>query len=446
MKKILLLLLLANISIAQSLDHKIAQMIMVGFPGTELTDSTIINDLQLRKIGGVILMGYNITSPSQVKQLTNSLQEMSEFPLFISVDQEGGRVARLRASNGFENTYTAEQIGLFNEEDTTRTWASLMAGWLQQSGFNINLAPVADVNVNPNSPAIGYLNRSFSANPDSVFYHASWFIDQFNQKNILTTLKHFPGHGSANTDSHFGFTDITNTWSEFELIPFQQLIQNGYEDFIMSGHLFNANLDSVHPASLSQKVMTNLLRDSLGFNGLVITDGMFMAAITNNYTFDRAVELAINAGNDILLYTANKIDGKSLVDSIVTIVKNKILQGIITENRVDDSYQRIMFKKQWLTNIKLANEEIIPDNYGLSNYPNPFNSSTNIIFRVPTNGNLSIKIYSAIGEEIAEIINEYYESGKYQILFNANNLASGIYFLRMSIGEFYSSHKIVLLK
>jgi beta-N-acetylhexosaminidase len=446
MKKLLLLLLLTNISFAQSIEYKISQMLMVGFPGTELLDSTIINDIQLRKVGGVIIFGSNITSPAQIQQLTNSLQNISETPLFISVDQEGGRIARLRETNGFQNTYTAEQIGIFNNEDSTRAWASLMTGWLQQSGFNVNLAPVADVNVNPTSPAIGLLNRSFSANPDIVFHNCNWFIDEFNKKNIFTTLKHFPGHGSANTDSHFGFTDITNTWSESELIPYKKLIQNGYDDFIMSGHLYNANLDSTYPASLSDKVMTSLLRDSLGFEGLVITDGMFMGAITSNYTFDKAVELAINAGNDILLYTGNRIDGKSLVDSVVGIVLSKISTGLISESRINESYQRIMFKKQILTSIHHEADNLVPSDFYVSNYPNPFNSNTSVVVKIPESGNLSIKVYNIIGEEISELVNEYHNSGTYKFLVDGNELSSGVYLLRVSIGELYYSHKIVLMK
>ncbi len=447
-KKFLLIILFSNIAFAQtSLEHKISQMIMVGFPGTELTDTMIVNDIQQRKVGGVILMGYNITSPSQVQQLTNSLQSISQTPLFISVDQEGGRVARLRESNGFENTKTAFEIGtLINKEDTTRDWAGLMASWLLQSGFNVNLAPVADVNVNPLSPAIGLKDRSFSEIPDSVFHHCNWFIDEFNKENIFTTLKHFPGHGSAADDSHDGFTDITNTWADSELIPYQKLIENGFDDFIMSGHLYNANLDSVYPASLSQKVLKGLLRDTLTFDGLIITDGMFMGAITENYTFDEAVTLAINAGNDILLYTSNKLDGKSLVDSIVNIVVDKIDRGIITLERIDESYNRIIMKKQLLTNVKYFANEIIPDAYSIINYPNPFNSSTQISVKIAQSGILSIKVYNIIGELVSEIANSFYEAGTHKLFFNANGLASGVYLLRMNIGEHYSSHKVILMK
>ncbi len=298
----------------------------------------------------------------------------------------------------------------------------------------------------PISPAIGLKDRSFSEIPDSVFYHCNWFIDEFNKENIFTTLKHFPGHGSAADDSHDGFTDITNTWADSELIPYQKLIENGFDDFIMSGHLYNANLDSVYPASLSQKVLKGLLRDTLTFDGLIITDGMFMGAITENYTFDEAVTLAINAGNDILLYTSNKLDGKSLVDSIVNIVVDKIDQGIITLERIDESYNRIIMKKQLLTNVKYFANEIIPDAYSIINYPNPFNSSTQISVKIAQSGILSIKVYNIIGELVSEIANSFYEAGTHKLFFNASELASGVYLLRMNIGEHYSSHKVILMK
>lgn len=448
MKKLLLVFLLISSTFAQTdIRDKISQMLMIGFSGTDLSDTMIVNDIKQRKVGGVILFAANITSPDQIQQLNDSLQSLSQTPLFISVDQEGGKVARLKSSNGFANTETAFEIGtVLNTEDSTRAWANLMAGWLQQNGFNIDLAPVADVDVNPVSPAIGHLDRSFSRISDSVYQHTNWFIDELHKKNIFTTLKHFPGHGSAESDSHLGFTDITNTWADSELVPFKKLIDNGYNDFIMSGHLFNANLDSVYPASLSQKILTDLLRDSLGFSGLIITDGMFMGAITNNYTFDKAVELAINAGNDILLYTINNLDGKSLVDSVVNIVLDKIDQGVITEERIDESYNRIIQKKQLLTNVEYLADNLVPDNFNLVNYPNPFNSSTQINFSIPQSGILSIKVYNILGEEIKEIVNNYFDAGTHKILFNANELSSGVYLLRMNIGENYFSHKIILMK
>jgi beta-N-acetylhexosaminidase len=422
-------------------------MIMVGFSGKTLTDTVILNDLQTRGVGSVILFSGNIESPTQLNQLTTQLHSLSLTPLFIAIDQEGGRIARLRETNGYTATYSAYQIGtIFNDESINRTWASLMAGWLKDAEINLNLAPVADVNINPESPAIGYLDRSFSNIPDTVYNHCNWFIDEFHQKNILNCLKHFPGHGSATTDSHLGFTDITNTWADSELIPYIKLIQNGYDDFIMSGHLFNAEIDSVYPASLSNKTLTGLLRDSLGFDGLIITDGMFMGAISNNYTFDEAVELAINAGNDILLYTTNKLSGKSLVDSVVGIVMNKISEGKITEQRINESYNRIILKKQQLTNVNQNNSEFLPDEFELVNYPNPFNAQTNIVVRIPVDGNLSIKIFNIVGEEVAEIMNDFTSAGTYKFSFNADKLSSGIYFIRMKMQNKIITHKAVLLK
>ncbi|BDQ04443.1 glycoside hydrolase family 3 N-terminal domain-containing protein [Ignavibacterium sp.] len=448
MKKILLFLLFTQTFFPQTdLYHKISQMIMVGFSGKTLSDSVIINDLQNRGVGSVILFGGNIESPTQLNQLTTQLHNLSSTPLFIAIDQEGGRIARLRETNGYTSTYSAFQIGtIFNDENINRSWASLMAGWLKDAKITLNLAPVADVNVNPESPAIGYLDRSFSRIPDTVFNHCSWFIDEFHQKNIFNCLKHFPGHGSASTDSHLGFTDITNTWADSELIPYKRLIQNGYDDFVMSGHLFNAQIDSVYPASLSNKTLTGLLRDSLGFDGLIITDGMFMGAISNNYSFDEAVELAINAGNDILLYTTNKLSGKSLVDSVVGIVMNKISEGKITEQRIDESYNRIIQKKQQLTNVHQDIIQFVPDDFELLNYPNPFNSQTNIVVKIPTDGNLSVQVFNIVGEEVAELMNEYKTAGIYKFSFNANELASGIYFIRMKMQNKILNHKVVLLK
>ncbi len=448
MKKLLLIILLINCSFAQTdLRHKISQMLMIGFQGKTVSDTMLINDLSEREVGGVILFAANIESPAQLNQLTDQLKSFSNIPLFISVDQEGGKVARLNASNGYQSTYTAFRIGTyFNNEFETRSWAGQMATWLSDAGINIDLAPVSDVDVNPTSPAIGNLDRSFSKIPDTVYQHCFWFIDEFHQRNIISTLKHFPGHGSAATDSHLGFTDITNTWADSELIPYKRLIKSGYKDFIMSGHLFNAKLDSDYPASLSHKVLTGLLRDSLGFDGLIITDGMFMGAISNNYSFDKAVELAINAGNDILLYTSNNLNGKSLVDSVVNIVMNKISEGKISEQRIDESYNKIMMKKSLLTGIKNIAGNILPGDYEITNYPNPFNSTTQINVKISKAGMLNIKVYNVIGEEVVEIVNDYYQPGQYKFFFNASELSSGVYLLRMAAGENYLTHKIILMK
>ena len=177
---------------------------------------------------------------------------------------------------------------------------------------------------------------------NSLFRHANWFIEEFLNKKIITTLKHFPGHGSATEDSHLGFTDITETWSRDELIPYQQLCANEYQEMIMVGHLYNANLDSIYPATLSYNVVSNLLRNEIGFKGVIISDEMLMGAIVSYYQFDKAIELAINAGIDILLYSTNKYQNQSLVRQVIDIVQQKVMAGLIPQQRADKSYNRIM--------------------------------------------------------------------------------------------------------
>ena len=448
------LLLIAGINhstlYAQTLKDKIGQMIWASFNGTVLHDTTKV-DLQQRNMGGVILFASNIVNPTQVKNLNDMIKQFSKTPTFIAVDQEGGRVARLNSSNGFSTSYTAYKLGtVINNEDSTRKVASTMAGWLTQSGFNVNLAPVADVNVNPNSPAIGKLERSFSQNPETVFHHDEWFINEFNKKNILTCLKHFPGHGSALSDSHFGFTDITYTWSNSEFVPYQSLISRGYSDLVMMGHLYNANLDPDFPASLSRKVTTDILRNQIGFTGLTITDGMAMQALTLNYSFEDAVELAVNAGNDILLYTSVLRNGTSLVDNVINIIFDKINQGKIPSSRIEESYNRIIhFKSKYgiITSFdQIANNGISTGFVLNQNYPNPFNPTTTISFSLPSKSFVSLKVFDAIGKVIATLVNEEKSAGYHQIIFNGGQLSSGVFYYQIRAGYFNQTKKLILMK
>lgn len=443
-------LLTFEIIFSQSLKEKIGQMVWVGFSGTKLND-TIKVDLAKRNIGGVILFANNISNPTQIKLLNDTIKLFAKTPPFIAVDQEGGKVARLNSSNGFSNTYTAYQLGtIFNSEDSTRKTARTMANWLKQTGFNVNLAPVADVNVNPNSPAIGKLERSFSSIPIIVFYHVNWFVDEFNKMNIITCLKHFPGHGSALQDSHLGFTDITNTWTENELLPYQYLINSNYNNLVMIGHLYNSKLDQVYPASLSKKVTTDLLRTSLGFNGVTITDGMSMQAITANYTFDQSIELAVNAGNDILLFTGTLRLGTSLASQIIDIIESKVIQGKISPNRIEESYQRIKslkMKNGIITSNEIANE--IPNDFVLyQNYPNPFNPSTVISYQISYYSHVILKVYDVLGREVATLLDEYKQPGLYNYQFSIMNyqLTTGVYFYQMRAGNFVQTKKMILLR
>jgi beta-N-acetylhexosaminidase len=459
---LLICLIITSLNLqAQTLRDKIGQMIWASFSGTKLHDTTKI-DLQKRNLGGIILFAGNIKSPGQVKLLNDTIKMFSKTQPFIAVDQEGGRIARLSSSNGYKATNSAYRLGVIGKEDSTRKTAAMMAKWLKDGGFNIDLAPVADVNVNPASPAIGKLERSFSKNPDSVYYHTKWFIDEFNELKILTSLKHFPGHGSAVSDSHLGFTDITKTWSEAELIPYTSLFVGGYDGLVMLGHLFNKNLDPVYPASLSKNVVTNLLRNQLGFKGVTITDGMSMQAITNNYGFEESIEFAVNAGVDILLYEYNLKNGSSLVRQIEEIIEQKVKQGKISTSRIDESYNRIIeLKKKYgiIENTSDLEEKNIPSEFSLSqNYPNPFNPETTISYKIQAASNVSLKVYDVLGREVVTLVDEYKQAGSYNCKLTRfdsrlarrgienGELSSGVYFYRLATPTNSITKKMVLVK
>lgn len=341
----------SNIPVEDNLDDIIGQMLMVGFKGYEITsDNPIINDLTANKIGGVVLFDYdvptqkferNIQSPEQLKNLVKQVKEYSSVKPLIAIDMEGGRVNRLKTNYGFPPTVSAQYLGSKDNIDTTRFYGNRIAQTLKEMEINLNLAPVVDVNVNPENPVIGKIERSFSADPYMVVKHASAFIDMHHNNNILTTLKHFPGHGSSMADSHLGFTDVTNTWSSIELIPYIELLKTGKIDLIMTAHIFNANMDSVYPATLSHNVMTKLLRDSLGFNGVIISDDMQMRAITDHYGLETAIEMSIKAGVDILIFANNSVFDADIVNKAKTIIYKLIADGKISKERLRESFERI---------------------------------------------------------------------------------------------------------
>jgi len=436
------------------LEDKIAQMIMVGFtPNTDFED-TLYYDIAYRNLGGVILMGNNIQSPVQVAVLNAHLQDHAATPLLIATDQEGGYVARLKAANGFMSTPSAYYLGsVLDNEDSTRFWANRMAEWLEHSGINVNLAPVADVNVNPSSPAIGYLERSFSADPYKVADHIDWFASEFHERGIATALKHFPGHGSAIGDSHLGFTDITATWINDELTPYRELIAGGYTDMIMSAHLYNAHLDSLYPASLSEKVLTELLRDSLGFGGVIISDAMGMGAITNNYGFEEAVLLAVQAGTDILLYTGNRYNDRSLVAEVIRVIRQNIDTGMISEKRIDASYDRIMTLKNKIP-VSLIPSPYVPETpFLISAFPNPFNHAVRIKLSVHQHiyEPVPVRIYTSTGQLLRHVDLAVRGKGDYEITWDGTSLdgklvSSGIYLYTAEIDGRFISGKMALLK
>lgn len=335
-----------------SLEHKIGQMIMVGFRGMSIDDDHwIVRDIKDHNIGGVILFDYdvpnsepvrNIESPEQVRLLNNTLQKITEIPLFVAVDQEGGRVNRLKARYGFRDMPSHEYIGNINHPDSTRNIVDVIASSVSDAGFNINFAPVVDLNTNPDNPIIGKLGRSFSDDYNIVSRHSHIFIEQHRNNGVIAVPKHFPGHGSTWNDSHYGMADVTETWDEEELIPYRYLIENVNVDMIMSAHIMNRNWNADHPATLSYEVMTTLLRGELGFEGVLVSDDMQMGAITEYYGLEQAVTLAVNAGIDVLIFANNSVYDPEIVSKVVDIIKSGVQEGIIPEERITESYNRIM--------------------------------------------------------------------------------------------------------
>jgi beta-N-acetylhexosaminidase len=338
------------------LQKKIGQMLIVGFRGTEVDRISYISKaINTLNLGGIILFDKdnpsgqfprNITDPEQTKKLISDINKYSNHSLFISVDAEGGYINRLKEKYGFTNIPSAEELGKGTPEET-KTYANTLGQELKDLGFNMDFAPVVDVNVNPSNPVIGYLERSFSNNPDTVYEHATQFINGLHENNIISAIKHFPGHGSSTADSHLGIVDVTNTYTQEELIPYQKLIENGYSDMVMTAHIINTNIDTNYPSTLSPLFIKNILRDQLGFKGVVISDDMQMGAIVNNYGFDEAIIKAINAGCDMLIISNNGTTyDESAPYKAKDIIFKAVKDGKITEQQINDSYDRIQELKQ----------------------------------------------------------------------------------------------------
>jgi len=324
------------------LETKIGQMIMVGFAGTKIaSNSPLMRDVQLGRIGGVALFDYNIQTFEQTKNLISTLQNGATTPLIVSADQEGGRVQRLGATFGLADNFSAQELGT-KDIYATHAFAQAIANVLAEAGINLNLAPVVDLNSNPQNPIIGQLGRSFSADHNVVSQHAYTFIQAHHDAGVQCTLKHFPGHGSSTTNSHTEFVDVTNSWREDELFPFSYIINTGRSDAIMTAHIFNAKLDEEYPATLSKKVLTDTLRQRLNYNGLIITDDMRMGAINDYYGYEKAVELAVLAGVDVIADSWYQADR---VEATIRTISNLVQSGQTSARRIEESYARIMRAK-----------------------------------------------------------------------------------------------------
>jgi beta-N-acetylhexosaminidase len=347
-----------------TLREKIAQMVLVGFRGLQVHETdAVVSDVRDRNLGAVILFDQemadthlparNIKSPEQVRALVASLQQAARTPLLVSIDQEGGRVNRLKPAYGFPETLSHEELGKRNDPQFTFSHAELIASTLAGLGINLNMAPVVDLDAHPDNPIIKGKKRSFHSDPEIVAQHAIEFARAHRKHGVLSCAKHFPGHGSATGDTHLGLVDVTKTWHERELIPFQRLIEAGMCDVIMTAHVFNANLDPQRPATLSKTVLQGILRDKLGYRGLIVSDDMEMRAISSQYGLENAIEYGINAGIDLLCFGNNMSHVVNVGERSIDIIAQLVEAGKIPETRIEESYQRIMAAKQRLKVAKL---------------------------------------------------------------------------------------------
>jgi beta-N-acetylhexosaminidase len=324
-----------------ALRRRAAGMLVCGFPGRALTSNDPILKAIRAGLGGVILFARNIESPQQVASLTAKLRAAAgERPLLIAIDQEGGAVARLNTSNGFAKTPTAARVGLRDDPVYARRVGRAIGTMLSSAGINLNLAPVVDLNVNPSNPSIGALGRSFSADSDVVVAMAGEVIAAQRKRGLLTTLKHFPGLGSATGDTDHEFVDISATWSDAELEPFRRLIADGRADLVMVGNALNGQLDRRNPASLSAPTV-RLLRDDLGWAGPIITDDLMAGALTDNYAPDDVLRLAINAGSDLLLLANSAAPAVDVVQPALDAIEQLVARGKLTEAQIDGALARI---------------------------------------------------------------------------------------------------------
>lgn len=328
----------------------IGAMLMCGFRGTELPpDDPFLAAVAGGRVGGVILFDRDVTtggernirSPEQVRRLTATLRAAAPGPLFIAVDQEGGQVRRLRPQKGFSDLPSAQRLGQ-GSAAATREAATLLGEELAGLGIDVDLAPVADVDSNPLNPAIGRLGRAFSSDPAAVARHALAFGEGLARSGVIPVLKHFPGQGCARDDSHLGLTDISQCWDgATDLFPYAEILRAGWPGMIMPGHLFHAGLDPNLPATLSPMVITGLLRQGLGWQGVVISDDLQMRAIVGRYGLRESILLAVRAGVDILLYGNNLEWEDGLADKTFAALRALVEDGSIPVERIRRSWERI---------------------------------------------------------------------------------------------------------
>ena len=325
-----------------SMEEKIGQMVIVGLDG-ETADEHARTMLSEYRVGGFILFKRNIRDAAQTIGLINELKELNgagSVPLFFGVDQEGGKVDRM--PDEFEKFPTNAEIGKIGDQAFSRQIGRLLAKEIKSLGFNLNFAPVLDVNSNPQNPVIG--DRSFGATAEIVSSLGVETMKGIQEENVVSVVKHFPGHGDTSVDSHIGLPVVNNDLQrlrKLELVPFAEAIRQ-HADAVMVAHILLPKIDARYPSSLSKTVITDLLRNEMKFDGVVMTDDLTMGAITEQYDIGAAAVKAIQAGSDIVL-VCHDFDKET---AAIEALRAAAQRGELSRERIDESVTRILRLKE----------------------------------------------------------------------------------------------------
>ena len=348
----LMALLLTAPAGAQTLEQMAGQMIIVGFQGDDVSDKSVksvTDEIAAGTLGGVMYLKANVKSLKAVKAMNEAFRAASpNLRPFITLDQEGGAVERLTSGVGFEELPNAKTVAQNNSPAEAQALYGKMAGKVADLGFSVNFGPVADLDVNPNNQVITKYGRSFGSSPETVAAYDEAFIAGHHDAGLITSLKHFPGHGSSTADSHEGFVDISKTWSNRELEPYRIMFADGYADMVMVGHLYHSDYageGSKLPASLSREWIDGVLRGQLGFAGVVISDDLEMGAIRKLYNLHDTVVRAVNAGTDVLLFSNTSKPSTHLAAQIRDILVSEAESDPDFKARIEASYARIVALK-----------------------------------------------------------------------------------------------------
>lgn len=338
---------------AQSLEEMAGQMILVGFTGDDAADASVValrEEIAAGEIGGVMYLRPNVASLEAVAAMNAAFRAAAPaLPPFITLDQEGGAVERLTEAVGFKEIPNARTVAANNSPEAAARIYGEMAAGVAAVGFTVNFGPVVDLDLNPDNQIIARYGRAFSDDARTVIAYAEAFIEAHHKAGLLTALKHFPGHGSSTDDSHEGFVDITDSWQEAELTPYRALIGAGQADMVMIAHVYHADYsggDTRLPASLSPEWVTGVLRNALGFDGVVISDDLEMGAIRQHFTLEETVTRAVRSGMDVLLFSNTADPRPTLGDEIRAVLLAEAAADPAFAARIEESYRRIVALKE----------------------------------------------------------------------------------------------------